>query len=258
MEPSCLLLEEPALSLQSTEGFVLWAALKAQWALRCETHFQATPSSLDDFVAQWMGVLEVWRAEKNLSLSRADLQHLLDQLNLWFSWGMFQQRVPAPSAGTRGFPEKSVAPTASAKERKCGQFRDGVVQRLAVLSQENWTLVYTNGSAKQLPGWWQAGCGAGFGDADERSTGLPAPVAERQSASRGELQGVLYALERRRADEKMVIVLDSEYVYKGITQWSPRWHRHGWRVKSQEVGHRDLWEAIFCLRQAAGALLKFV
>ena len=30
--------------------------------------------------------------------------------------------------------------------------------------------------------------------------------------------------------------------------------RHGWRVKSREVGHRNLWEAIF----SAGALLKFV
>ena len=73
------LLEEPALSLQSTQGLVLWAALKAQWALRCEARFQATQSSLDDFVARWVGVLEVWRSEKNWSLSRGDLQHLLDQ-----------------------------------------------------------------------------------------------------------------------------------------------------------------------------------
>ena len=40
----------------------------------------------------------------------------------------------------------------------------------------------------------------------------------------------------------MVVVLDCEYVYKGITEWSVKWHRHGWRVKNREVGHRDLWE----------------
>ena len=40
VEPNKLLLEEPALSLQSTRGLVLWAALKAQWALRCEARFQ--------------------------------------------------------------------------------------------------------------------------------------------------------------------------------------------------------------------------
>ena len=36
VEPSRLLLDEPALPLQSTQGLVLWAALKAQWALRRE------------------------------------------------------------------------------------------------------------------------------------------------------------------------------------------------------------------------------
>ena len=40
VEPSRLLLEEPALSLQSTQGLVLWAAPKAQWALRCEARFR--------------------------------------------------------------------------------------------------------------------------------------------------------------------------------------------------------------------------
>ena len=43
----------------------------------------------------------------------------------------------------------------------------------------------------------------------------------------------------------MVVVLDSEYAYKGITAWSPNWHHHAWRVKSLEVGHRDLCKARF-------------
>ena len=86
--------------------------------------------------------------------------------------------------------------------------------------------------------------------------GLAVPATERQSVSTGELRGVLHALQRRRAGEKMAVVLDSEYVYKGITEWSPKWHRHSWRVKSREVGHRDLWEAIFQLRQDAGPCLS--
>ena len=55
----------------------------------------------------------------------------------------------------------------------------------------------------------------------------------------------------------MVVVLDSGYVYKGITEWSVKWHRHGWRVKNSEVG-QDLWEQIFLLRQEAGSLLQMV
>ena len=72
---------------------VLWAGLKAQWSmrwsLRCESTFQGATPSLDDFVARWMGVLEVWRAGKDLSLCRSDLQHLLKQLLSWFDGGMF-------------------------------------------------------------------------------------------------------------------------------------------------------------------------
>ena len=56
----------------------------------------------------------------------------------------------------------------------------------------------------------------------------------------------------------MVVVLDSEYVYKGITERSLKWHRHGWRVKNREVGHKDLWEQIFLLRREAGSSLQLV
>ena len=37
-----------------------------------------------------------------------------------------------------------------------------------------------------------------------------------------------------------------------------KWHRHGWRVKNREVGHKDLWEQIFLLRREAGSLLQLV
>ena len=50
----------------------------------------------------------------------------------------------------------------------------------------------------------------------------------------------------------MVLVIDTEYVYKGITLWSPKWRRHNWRTSSGEVDHRDLWEAILWERERAG------
>ena len=72
------------------------AGLKAQWSVRCEARFQGETPSLDDLVARRVGALEVWRAEKDLSVSRVDLQHLIEQLHLWFEGGMFQPRQPAP------------------------------------------------------------------------------------------------------------------------------------------------------------------
>ena len=77
---------------------------------------------VDDFVARWLGILEVWRAETDLSLSRVDLQHLLTQLLLWFEGGMFQQRQPAP----RVFPTRKAFAPGNAKEHKWGKYRDSV------------------------------------------------------------------------------------------------------------------------------------
>ena len=113
-------------------------------------------------------------------------------------------------------------------------------------------MAYTDGSAKQVGGWWQAGYGVFFREGSPRNYGAPVPTPERQSVSRGELRGILHALRVRQPGEKMVVVLDSEYVYKGALSWSPKWKRHGWRTSTGEVGHRDLWEAILELRELGG------
>ena len=54
----------------------------------------------------------------------------------------------------------------------------------------------------------------------------------------------------------MVVVLDSEYVYKGITQWSSKWQRHQWRVSGRDVEHKDLWIAVLAERELAGDRLQ--
>ena len=84
-----------------------------------------------------------------------------------------------------------------------------------MLEAKQWMLVGTDGSAKQVRGWLQADYGAWFGEADQRNVALPVPATERQSVSMGELHGFVHALQRPRAGEKMLVVLDSEYVYEG-------------------------------------------
>ena len=63
---------------------------------------------------------------------------------------------------------------------------------------------------------------------------------------------MLHALLHRRPGERLLVVLDSEYVFNGITEWSVKWRRHEWRTTSAEVGHRDLWEQILWERERAG------
>ena len=95
----------------------------------------------------------------------------------------------------------------------------------------------------------QAGYGVWFGQDHHRNIGAHVPVHERQSSSRGELRGVLHALLSRSSGEHLVVVMDSEWDNNMV-------RRHGWRTSTREVGHRDLWEDIWWLREEAGDLLR--
>ena len=143
-------------------------------------------------------------------------------------------------------PKKLQQNSANAKEQKWGKCCDGVVKCISVLEGEGWTVVYTDGSAERVKGWWQAGYGAWFGAGSARNVGARVLMWE--------LRGVLYALpERPGGGGHMVVVLDSEYVFKGVIEWSPKWKRHSWRSKSTEIGHQDLWQEIWQLH-AAGCM----
>ena len=102
----------------------------------------------------------------------------------------------------------------------------------------------------------QAGYGVFFAENSPRNYAAHVPEDERQSVSRGELRRVLHALLQRRAGERLLVVMDSEYVFKGITEWSVKWQRHSWRTASGEVGHRDLWEQILWERERAGECVQ--
>ena len=116
------------------------------------------------------------------------------------------------------------------KEAKWGAYKTKMVSELESLVGEGWTVVYTDGSAKVVRGWAQAWFGAWYGSGSQRNSSDFVPLGEKQSVSRAEIRGVLHAARSRRWEEHMVVVLDSEYVFKGITQWSSKWQRHQWRV----------------------------
>ena len=143
-----------------------------------------------------------------------------------------------------------------AKEEKWGAYKAKVVAELETMAGEGWTVVYTDGSAKVVRGWAQAGFGAWYGPSALRNASDFVPLGEKQSVSRAELRGVLCAVRGRQWGERMVVVLDSEYVYKGITQWSSKWQRHQWRVSGRDVEHKDLWIAVLAERELAGDRLQ--
>ena len=141
------------------------------------------------------------------------------------------------------------------KEAKWGRFRDAAVQRLQSLESEGWAVVYTDGSFKTVREWMRGDYGVWFAIGLERNYCAHVSESERQSVCRGELRGVLHAILHRRPGESMAVVMDSEYVFKGITGWSLKWRRHGQRTSNGEVGHRDLWEQILWERERAGGFI---
>ena len=98
----------------------------------------------------------------------------------------------------------------------------------------------------------QAGYGVWYGDGSHRNYHSAIVAHEHQSISRAELRGVRHALLHRRLGERVVVVMDSEYVYKGIVEWSLKWRRHVWECSTREVGHADLWEQILWLWEEGG------
>ena len=95
-------------------------------------------------------------------------------------------------------------------------------------------------------------CGVRYGDGSDGFSHSSVLAHQRQSVSSGKLQGVLQGLLQRQSGERLVVVMDSAYVYKGVVGWSAKWQRHRWRCSMGEVGHRDLWERILWLREAVG------
>jgi ribonuclease HI len=75
-----------------------------------------------------------------------------------------------------------------------------------------------------------------------------------------ELRAAIEALHALPQDASGVILCDSEYVVKGVTEWRRAWEARGWRnSKGQPVANADLWQALFKLSdERPGVRFKWV
>lgn len=68
--------------------------------------------------------------------------------------------------------------------------------------------------------------------------------------NRMEMMALIRALEKIEIGLPIIVTTDSEYLIKGVTQWSRNWVRNGWRTReNKEVMNRDLWERLLALFQ---------
>jgi ribonuclease HI len=77
---------------------------------------------------------------------------------------------------------------------------------------------------------------------------------ESTTNNRMEMEAVLRALEWAAGRGAAMIHSDSQYVVKGITQWTAGWKSRGWKRKEKngslaDVKNVDLWQAIDAARR---------
>jgi ribonuclease HI len=71
---------------------------------------------------------------------------------------------------------------------------------------------------------------------------------ELTTNNRMEMTAAIAALEALTRPCEVVLMTDSQYLAKGMTEWLPGWLKRGWvNSKKEPVVNRDLWERLHAL-----------
>ena len=101
--------------------------------------------------------------------------------------------------------------------------------------------IYTDGACKGNPGPGGWGVLLLSGDTEKELFGGELATTN----NRMELTAVIEALTALKRPCKVTLLLDSEYVRKGITEWIHGWKARGWRTAvKQPVKNVDLWQKL--------------
>lgn len=73
-------------------------------------------------------------------------------------------------------------------------------------------------------------------------------IEDGVSSNRALLAGVIELLQTLRENDTVRVTTDSEYLFKGATQWLESWRQRGWRKSDDKpVANKDLWIEIHAL-----------
>jgi ribonuclease HI len=137
----------------------------------------------------------------------------------------YRHRVLAETSQPGGASARG-APPASRPERKVRLYCDGSCLQLTRVG--GWAYILEDLRSRQR---------------ESRSGSSP-----KTTNNRMELMAVLRGLESLAEPARVRLVIDSEYVSRGIDEWLPRWKQQGWRTGSgrrrKEVKNRGLWQRL--------------
>ena len=126
------------------------------------------------------------------------------------------------------------------------------------LENQGWILAFTDGSAKRHPKvGWVAGYGCVVMGAWVAWGFLPPNSA--QTNNRAELLAVITVFEHFLLQTvRLVVVMDSQYVYDGLRGSAFRWRTTGWVGQSGPVCNVDLWIRARDLVDRVSATVKWL
>jgi ribonuclease HI len=101
--------------------------------------------------------------------------------------------------------------------------------------------IFTDGACRGNPGPGGWGALLRHGGHEKELYG-----AERETTNnRMELMAAIVALESLKRPCEVVLITDSEYLRKGITEWLVNWKRRGWKTADKKpVKNQDLWQRL--------------
>ncbi len=108
-------------------------------------------------------------------------------------------------------------------------------------------VAFTDGAAKGNPGPGGWGAVMLIAGASVRELGAS---GGHTTNNRMEMMAVTCALEWLAASDakqpmEVLVVTDSTYVLRGVTEWVANWKRRGWKtLQGEDVANRDLWERL--------------
>ena len=148
------------LSLSTTQGLTLLAAVRASWVLRCYVVFRGVLHSLPEFVRHCVATLRMWVTANETSLYHEEGFHLCNNvLNFLQGKPMCPAGVQVP-LGVAVQPRAMAVPKAVKWQHMLPDAKTQIENKL----NEGWDVVYCNGSRKQTAGLSDAGFAVWFGD----------------------------------------------------------------------------------------------
>ena len=110
------------------------------------------------------------------------------------------------------------------------------------MSQENNLVeIFSDGACSGNPGPGGYGTLLRWGTKTKELSGYDPETTN----NRMELLAAIVGLEALKRPCRVRLTTDSQYVYKGITEWIDGWIKKGWKnSKKEPVANRDLWERL--------------